>query len=304
MKSVSAYYKKFPIIFSVVLSLVIMSFQNVLAVDLKTIKQRGVLRHLGIPYANFVTGTGDGMDVELTKLFAKHLGVRYEYVVSDWGTVVQDLTGRNFKVNGDKVEQLNKVPVKGDMIANGFTVLPWREKMVSFSAPIFPSQIWLIARADSRVKPIKPVGIVKRDVVKTRALMKGKNVLALPKTCLDPAVNNLAATGARVINFKGKLNELAPALINNEAELIILDVPDALVALEKWPGKIKIIGPVSEKQVMGAAFTKDSKELLEEYNRFIKKITNDGTYMKIVKKYYPSAVFYFPSFFNSRQSNL
>ena len=40
------------------------------AADLQEVKQRGVLRHLGIPYANFVTGSGDGLDVELVKLFA------------------------------------------------------------------------------------------------------------------------------------------------------------------------------------------------------------------------------------------
>jgi hypothetical protein len=42
--------------------------------ELDAVKKNGVLRHLGIPYANFITGSGDGMDVELMKLFAKHLG--------------------------------------------------------------------------------------------------------------------------------------------------------------------------------------------------------------------------------------
>ena len=48
--------------------------------DLQEIKSEGVIRHLGIPYANFVTGSDDGMDVELIKGFAKHIGVKYEYV--------------------------------------------------------------------------------------------------------------------------------------------------------------------------------------------------------------------------------
>jgi len=48
--------------------------------DLAEVKQRGTLRHLGIPYANFVTGAGDGMDVELMQRFAQHLGVKYRYV--------------------------------------------------------------------------------------------------------------------------------------------------------------------------------------------------------------------------------
>jgi hypothetical protein len=47
------------------------------------------------------------------------------------------------------------------MIAIGFTVLPWREKVLLYSAPTFPSQVLLVARADSpdtrsRAAPIWP----------------------------------------------------------------------------------------------------------------------------------------------------
>ena len=47
------------------------------AQDLAAIKQSGRLRHVGIPYANFVTGAGDGFDVELMQAFAERLGVGY-----------------------------------------------------------------------------------------------------------------------------------------------------------------------------------------------------------------------------------
>ena len=265
--------------------------------DLPEVRKDGVLRHLGIPYANFVTGSGDGMDVEIIQLFAKHLGVRYEYVKTDWETVVEDLIGKKVKAKGDNVEFGEAVPVKGDLIANGFTILPWRQKAVDFSVPTFPSQIWLVARADSTMKPIKSAKNLERDIALTRSLLKGKKVLALPKTCLDPVGNKLDTTGADVVIFNGNLNELAPALVKKEAELTILDVPDALIGLEKWPGKIKIIGPTSGKQLMGAAFPKDSPQLREAFNEFFRKIRKDGTYDRIVKKYYPTAAFYFPEFF-------
>lgn len=265
--------------------------------DLPEVRKAGVLRHIGVPYANFVSGSGDGMDVEIIKLFAKQLGVKYEYVKSDWGTVVEDLIGKKVKATGSDVEFGEAVPVKGDLIANGFTILPWRQKAVNFSVPTFPSQIWLVARADSTMKPIKSAKNLDKDIATTRSLLKGKQLLALPKTCLDPAGNKLDATGAEVIIFDGNLNELAPALVNNKAELTILDVPDALIGLEKWPGKIKIIGPTSMKQEMGVAFPKDSPKLREAFNEFFKKIKKDGTYNRIVKKYYPTALFYFPEFF-------
>jgi ABC-type amino acid transport substrate-binding protein len=124
------------------------------AADLPDIKARGELRHLGIRYANFVTGAGDGFDVELAQGFAKHIGVKYKLVYTDFYSVIRDLLGKNVVRKGDEVTLEGDFPVKGDIIATGFTVLPWREKVLLYSEPTFPSQVLLIARADSDVKPI------------------------------------------------------------------------------------------------------------------------------------------------------
>ncbi len=94
------------------------------AQDLADVKARGVLRHLGVPYANFVTGSGDGMDVEIMQLFASYLGVKYEYVRTDWDDCIGDLTGKKVRPKAGGVEVLAEVPVRGDVIANGMTVLP------------------------------------------------------------------------------------------------------------------------------------------------------------------------------------
>jgi ABC-type amino acid transport substrate-binding protein len=266
--------------------------------DLPEVRAAGVLRHLGIPYANFVTGSDDGMDVELIKGFAKHVGVRYEYVQTDWGTVAQDLIGKEISMAGGHPVTGGDKPVRGDLVANGFTILPWREEIVSFSKPTFPSQIWLAARADSVVKPIKPTpNDIKRDIARVREVMKGRTVLALPKTCLDPSLYKLEETGAAIILFAGNLNEIAPAVVNGEAEMTILDVPDALIALEKWPGKIKIIGPISPPQIMAVGFRKSSPQLREAFNKYLEGVKRNRTYTRLIKKYYPTAPYFFPSFF-------
>lgn len=278
--------------------LVVLSLGGLAAAgDLAQVKERGVLRHLGIPYANFVTGSGDGLEVELTQKFAEYLGVKYEFVKTEWSTVIQDLTGKKVKPKGTEIEIIGEAPVKGDMIANGFTILPWREKAVDFSLPTFPSQIWLIARADSKIRPIKPSHSIEKDVAASKALMKGRSVLSMENTCLDPRLYNLAATGAKVICTKGQLNDMAPALLKGDAEMTILDVPDALIALQKWPGKLKIIGPVSDKQQMAPAFSKESPQLREAYNQFLVKVRKDGTYLRLINKYYPTARSFFPDFF-------
>lgn len=277
--------------------LVIFSVGYAYGADLTEIKERGVLRHLGVPYANFVTGSGDGLDVELVQLFAKHLDVKYEYIKTNWKNVIPDLAGKKVRPKGKDIEILGDAPVRGDIIANGLTILPWRKKIVDYSTPTFPTQVWLIARADSPIKPIKPSGNISKDIPAVKALLRGHSVLGVPNTCLDPSLYGLKETGADVRLFDGNLNELAPAIINRDAETTILDVSDALGALEKWPGKIKVIGPVSHMQEMGCGFRKASPLLRDAFNRFFQECKKGGTYLRLVKKYYPAVFRYYPEFF-------
>jgi ABC-type amino acid transport substrate-binding protein len=265
--------------------------------DLEEIKQQGAIRHLGVPYANFVTGSGDGMDTEIIQLFATHLGVRYEYVKTTWGNVVQDLIGRNFKLNANNVELLETVPVRGDLVANGFTVLPWREKVLSFSPPTFPTQIVLVVPASSEIKPIKPSGNIARDIERVKKLTRNRTCLGVENTCLDPALYHLKENGAKIKSFHGALDDLSSAVIKGEADTAIMEMPDALLALKKHPGGLKIVGPLSTTQDMAVGFAKDSTNLQREFSRFLAQIKKDGRYLRIVKKYFPSAPEYYPLFF-------
>jgi ABC-type amino acid transport substrate-binding protein len=281
---------------AVVLALLIALPMSSAADSVDAIKERGVLRHLGIPYANFVTGAGDGMDVELMQGFAEWLGVEYRYVQTEWSDAIGDLTGVKVKSGADGVERLGEVPIKGDVIANGMTVIPWREDVVAFGQTTFPTQVWLMSRADSDVSPIKPTSSLVQDIVETKSVLDGKTLLGKLDTCLDPALYDMERTGANISLFDGTLNELAPAILNNESEFTLLDVPDALVALQKWPGEIKVIGPVSEPQEMAPAFRPEDTELRDAFNRYMEERRADGSFDRLVLKYYPFVTDYFPDF--------
>ena len=280
---------------------------SVYAGDLAEIRQRGVLRHLGIPYAHFVRDTAkglDGLDVELMQLFAAHLGVKYQWVQTSWSEVFGDLTGQKVQLTKEnRVEVIGETAVRGDIIANGLTILDWRMQVVQFSNPTFPTGVWLIARADSPIKPIEPSGDIETDIQRVKNLLAGRSVLTMEGTCLDPSLYGLASTQAEIRFYTASenLNEIAPAIINGAAEATLLDVPDALVALQAWPGDIKIIGPVSSSQFMGAAVAKSSPELLAAFNRFFQDLRTSGTYDELVKKYYPSIYLYLGDFFKSEK---
>lgn len=265
--------------------------------DLPEILARGELRHIGVPYAKFVTGSGDGFSCDLIREFARELGVCYVYVRSSWKTVLSDLSGHEFTVQGDDVRVTGTAPVKGDLIANGLTILPWRRKLIDYSTPVFPSGVWLIARGDSDLHPIKPSGDLEKDILQVKSLLIGRRLLCMPGTCLDPGLYGLDRVGATLVPLPLKMNEFAPAVINGRAETSLLDVADSLIALEKWPGKIKVIGPLSLPQTMGVGFPKTSPQLLKRFNAYLERIQKDGRYMELVNQYYPGIEVYFPRFF-------
>lgn len=271
--------------------------------ELDNIRERGVLRHLGIPYAHFVRNSDkglDGLDVELMRMFAKYLGVNYEWVETSWSSLFGDLTGEalNLSTEGRPVVT-GKNEIRGDIIANGLTVLDWRKQVVMYSTPTFPTGVWLIARASSPIKPIIPSGDVQIDIRNVKSLLAGHSVLAAKGTCLDPDLYDLVATKADIQLYTASenLNEIAPAIINGAAEATLLDIPNALVALQQWPGEIKIIGPISEPQLMGVAVAKTSPVLLAEFNLFFQNLVTSGIYDSLVHKYYPSVYLYHEDFF-------
>ena len=265
--------------------------------DLAEIKASGKLLHLGIPYANFVNGQGEGLDVEIIKAFCAHIGVSYEYVQEDWATSIPDLIGKTFKLEQGKAVITGTTPIKGDLLANGLTILNWRKDILSYSMPTFPTQVWLVVGHKSPITPITPTGDINQDIKLTHEKLKGMHVLCRSGTCLDPRLFDLSGAGATARDFEGSLNDLAPAVIMGEADATLLDVPDALVALQKFPGKIKIIGPITDRQKMAVGFRKDQPNLLKAFNEFFTQLRASGQYDVLVHKYYPLAYTYFPEFF-------
>lgn len=274
--------------------------------DLDRVKESGVLKHIGVPYANFVsyidqgeTSTLVGLDVEIIKGFARSLNVRYEYVPAKWSNVFSKLTGQKVEYKNTKLRLGEQMPIEGDLIANGMTILDWRKEVITFSDDYFPSAVWLVARSDSILKPIKPTGAINNDILAVKSLISGRKVMAMEHSCLDPNLYNLYDTGANVVlpNVQRRLNEIVPALMKNESETALLDVADTLVALEKWPGEIKVIGPISDHQRMAVAFRKTSPELKAAFNRYLHSIKKDGTYQALVEKYYPSIYYFYNDYF-------
>ncbi|MGX9432562.1 MULTISPECIES: transporter substrate-binding domain-containing protein [Bradyrhizobium] len=269
------------------------------AADLAEIKKRGEIRHIGIRYANFVTGAGDGFDVELMQGFAKRIGVSYKLVYSDFYSVIRDLLGKDAVRKNGEVALTGDYPIKGDVISSGFTILPWREAVLLYSDPTLPSQVLLVAPAESDLKPIEGSADLEADIAETRQAIGSRSVLVMERTCLDPANYDLVNVGIdlKAYNKSSNLNEMVPAMLNREAELTLLDVPDAILDLRKWAGRIKILGPISGPQMLATAFPKDATALRDEFNAYLRDLKASGAYDRLVNKYYPGIRRFFPEFY-------
>jgi len=269
------------------------------AADLAEIKQRGEIRHIGIRYANFVTGAGDGLDVELMQGFAKRIGVSYKLVYSDFYSVIRDLLGKDVVRKDGEVTLTGDYPVKGDVISTGFTMLPWREAILLYSDPVLPSQVLLVAPAESELQPIEDGVDLAADIANTRKAIGSRSVLVMERTCLDPTNYGLVNVGLdlKSYNKSANLNEMVPAMLNQEAELTLLDVPDAILDLRKWAGRIKILGPISGRQMLATAFPKDAPALRDEFNAYLSDVKASDVYDRLVDKYYPGIRRFFPEFF-------
>jgi ABC-type amino acid transport substrate-binding protein len=124
----------------------------------------------------------------------------------------------------------------------------------------------------------------------------------MARTCLDPSTYGLEGVGIdlKAYTKSTNLNEMVPALLNKEAQLTLLDVPDAIFDLKKWSGQIKVLGPVSEHQNLAAAFPKDAPRLRDAFNIYLRQIQADGTYDRLVDRYYPGIRRFFPEFFGRK----
>ena len=223
---------------------------------LADIRKQGVIRHLGIPCARFVISHGDGFSAELVKGFSQYLGLGYEYVPATWETIIPCLTGKTYRLEKGRPHVTGQCPIKGDIIATGLTILPWRKALIDYSRPTFPSGIWLVAPADSPLIPIRPQGSIQADIEQVKSLLSGMTVLSKPGTCLDPALYGFENCGANWVALDRKVYEFVSAMMHREVDCSLTEVADAMIALEKWPGKIKVIGPVSPLLEMGCGFRK------------------------------------------------
>ena len=157
---------------------------------------------------------------------------------------------------------------KLDLIIAGMTATPERSKFVGFTNDYFVAKQVLVMRKDD----IEPKKIEE---------MKGKKVGVILGFTGDLIVTKIPEIKSEKYNaiFAGLM-----ALNSGKVDAVLIDSAPAKSYVAKNK-KLKIVEIESEEEKYAIAGKKDS-ELLKEINVVLEELITDGTYDKIVRKYF------------------
>ncbi|WLD94039.1 transporter substrate-binding domain-containing protein [Alkalihalobacillus sp. AL-G] len=200
------------------------------------------------PKTNDITG----YDVDIAREVAKRIGMKTEFVPTEWKGMFSSLDTKRF-----------------DMIANQVTITDERKEKYDFSIPYTVSggQV-LVHKENTEIKGIEDL---KGKVVGTT---QGSNYAKAAKEA-----------GAEVKYYKG----IAKVLAELNVKRIEAALNDRLFIQQEVKGsnyEVKAVGDTFNKNEMAFAFRKNEDELIEKVNNALKEMKEDGTLAKISKKYF------------------
>jgi cystine transport system substrate-binding protein len=225
---------------------------------LDTVRQRGMIK-VGTegtyPPFTFKNEKGelDGFDVDIINEVAKRLGIKAEFVSTEWKAMFAGLDSERF-----------------DVIANQVMINSERQKKYDFSLPYTVSGGQVIVNRDT-------VDINGLEDLKGRkvGVTQGSNWEAIAKKA-----------GANIQYYTGA-NEVFADLAAKRIEAALNDRLFIAEYLLKNPNQqLKVVGQSIDSGQSAFAFRKGSPELIEAVNKVLKEIQADGTYLKISQKWF------------------
>lgn len=194
-----------------------------------------------------------GFDVEIAKEVAKRLGVKAEFKETQWDGMFAGLDAKRF-----------------DMIANQVGIDEDRQKKYDFSDPYIQSGAVLLVHKDN-------------TDIKSFDDLKGKT----SAQSLTSNYNEIAKShGAEVTGIEG-FSQAVQLIGSKRVDATVNDKLSYLDYKKQHPdAPIKVADEEKSGVPSGLMFRKDSSKLVEEVNKALKAMEDDGTYAKISDKWF------------------
>ena len=161
---------------------------------------------------------------------------------------------------------------KIDVIIAGMTATPERKKFVNFSDPYFVSNQMIIINTDDEKS---------KDITSYETLPNHSVGVVLGYTG-DVAVSKLE--NIDVQRFNGA-SEAIMSLISKKVQAVVIDSEPAKNYVKNNKG-LKLISTDIAKEEYSIAVSKENKKLAEDINSAYKELVNDGTFEKLITKYF------------------
>lgn len=225
---------------------------------LETIKKEGKLK-IGTEgtYAPFTfhdeTGKLTGYDVEVIEEVAKCLGVEPEFYETQWDAMFAGLDAKRF-----------------DVIANQVGINEERLEKYDFSEPYTRSNAVLLIHEDN-------------EEIKSFEDINGK----VAAQTLTSNYGKLAESyGAKIEKIDG-FNQAIDLVISKRVDGTFNDKISALDFLHQRPdAPIKMIDEAKDGSENAFVFRKGNEELVEEFNKVLNEMREDGTLKQISEKWF------------------
>ena len=161
---------------------------------------------------------------------------------------------------------------KIDVIIAGMTATPERKKFVNFSDPYFVSNQMIIVNTDDKKS---------KDITSYENLPNHSVGVVLGYTG-DVAVSKLE--NVDVQRFNGA-SEAIMSLKAKKVQAVVIDSEPAKNYVKNNEG-LKLISTDIAKEEYSIAVSKENKKLAEDINSAYKELVNDGTFEKLITKYF------------------
>ncbi|HEV2858337.1 MAG TPA: basic amino acid ABC transporter substrate-binding protein [Solirubrobacterales bacterium] len=208
-----------------------------------------------IPYPPFEQGkpgSYTGFDIELMEAIAEKMGRKAEFTDTSFETIFRDVAQGKFEA-----------------VVSAATITDEREKAVDFSNPYYLSEQAVLVKEGSDIKSLEDLD------GKTVAAQQGTTGLELAKEKLGGSEIRPYPEGPDAVN----------ALKAGTVEGVVIDAPVAQNAVEK-SGGVEIAEKVPTEETYGIAVGQGETELLDEINKALKEVEQDGTYKTIYEKWF------------------
>lgn len=199
------------------------------------------------------SGKLTGFDVEIAREVAKRLGVEAEFKETQWDAMFEGLNSERF-----------------DMIANQVGIREDRQKKYDFSKPyIESSAVVVVSKDNNDVKSFEDI----KGLTSAQSLTSNYRDIAEENGAVIQGVDGLAQSI--------QLLEQGRVDVTVNDKISILDYMN-----KQKNANIKIAAEAEDAGQSGLMFRKGNDKLVEEVNKALEDMMEDGTYEEISNKWF------------------